>query len=91
MKEQVESVATHTPGPWRHEVGVVYGPNDDGTGFAVDNPSDAPLIAAAPDLLAALIHIRDYARDSRTGRMLTGEGYALADAAIAKALNTEGR
>lgn len=49
-------------------------------------PEDtARLIIAAPDLLAALVFIRDYARDSRTGRMLTGEGYAMAEAAIAKA------
>lgn len=46
-------MSAHTPGPWYHEVGVVYGPNEDGTGFAVDNPADAPLIAAAPDLLDA--------------------------------------
>lgn len=46
---------------------------------------DQPICHAAPDLLAALVAIRDYARDSRTGRMLTGEGYAMADAAITKA------
>lgn len=48
----------------------------------------AKLFTSSPALLAALIHIRDYARDSRTGRMLTGEGYAMAEAAIAKATGT---
>lgn len=40
---------------------------------------------AAPDLLAACKAVRDYARDSRTGRMITGEGYAMLDDAIRKA------
>lgn len=49
------------------------------------NEANARLIAAAPDLLAALVAIRNYARDSRTGRMMSGEGYAIAEKAIAKA------
>lgn len=37
------------------------------------------------ELLAAAIEVRDYARDSRTGRMMTGPGYGRLDAAIANA------
>ena len=59
--------------------------DDDGTWMHANGRA----VAALPDLFAALVFIRDYARDSRTGRMLTGEGYAMAEAAINKAKGIE--
>jgi hypothetical protein len=85
----------HTPGPWQtievgeftsklavadsHGVSVLTVVDEEGTKFgAVFNEADADLIAAAPDLLAALIELR-YA--------CTDKAEAMADAAIAKALD----
>ncbi len=61
------SESKHTPGPWRRDIRHdtanrhhVYGPPHplDGGNYApictTSNPADAELIAAAPDLLAAL-------------------------------------
>jgi hypothetical protein len=49
---------THTPGPWEYDGKFQVGiPHKDGwTGFRT-NPEDARLIAAAPDMLAALKEI----------------------------------
>jgi hypothetical protein len=88
-------MAEHTPGPWKAMGATVYAgemPIRIESGWQEDSWNDDPeakanakLAAAAPDLLAALQYIRDYARDSRTGRMLSGEGYQMAEEAIAKA------
>jgi hypothetical protein len=60
-----------------HGVSVLTVVDEEGTKFgAVFNEADADLIAAAPDLLAALIELR-YA--------CTDKAEAMADAAIAKA------
>lgn len=48
-------------------------------------PTESLESGVVGEMLAALVSIRDYARDSRTGRMLTGDGYAAAEAAINKA------
>lgn len=56
---------------------------------AIEEETDANLLDVVANdravLLDACTAVRDYARDSRTGRMLTGEGYAMLDAAITKA------
>lgn len=48
-------MSNHTPGPWTAIGKVIYGPSPEGgqIGGAHD-PADASLMAAAPDLLAAL-------------------------------------
>jgi hypothetical protein len=45
--------ATHTPGPWAIRSGIVYGPNEQRVA-AFEGLANARLIAAAPELLAAL-------------------------------------
>ena len=53
---------THTPGPWRYAPGeIVYGPSGETvascrfvTNFKDTNVANMRLVAAAPDLLAAL-------------------------------------
>ena len=53
---------THTPGPWRYAPGeIVYGPSGESvascrfvTNFKDTNVANMRLVAAAPDLLAAL-------------------------------------
>ena len=51
--------AQHTPGPWKIEGDNIYGPNgqriaDVWSGYEDEIHADARLIAAAPELLAAL-------------------------------------
>lgn len=82
---------THTPGPWTVTVADTI--NDapaywliNGNGGTVGdvqsiNPSDAALIAAAPDLLAALKQVADY----WAGGDVPAEIDAAMRAAIAKA------
>lgn len=95
------STVQHTPGPWRVEecgaadcwcriiVSDVPDAEDD---FTVINAGslrahNAALIAAAPDLLAALREARDLVSSDYTGRRgdLTGGLLGRIDAAIAKA------
>ena len=85
---------SHTPGPWdRHETGAIVGPKLD------DKPvwlrpviarfetgvkeADARLIAAAPELLEALITLNDACRTPSQIGVFHGLG--LARAAITKA------
>jgi hypothetical protein len=87
------SNATHTPGPWHIEsmahvrttgTKVLY---DEGTvgaffGYGVESAANARLIAAAPDLLAALEFI------TRSAKMEGPHGiclYAIGDRAMANA------
>lgn len=79
---------THTPAPWTIQHGprvyLINGPKGHALGVYADtrNPSDAQLIAAAPDLLAALqLLMSDPARKGLlTGTVIT------ARAAIYKAI-----
>lgn len=77
---------THTPGPWAIKQGTRIEAADGTTVAAIDRfipPSgaDAALIAAAPELLAALIAMIEMER-SEKNRLAT---LKLARAAIAKA------
>ena len=67
--------ATHSPGPWEHQDGKVYG---GGVLVATLDPAvmqeevamkeaDARLIAAAPDLLLVLMQLVDDPRDETPG------------------------
>lgn len=59
----METTATHTPGPWSHAVnGIVQAPEGDDVICRMMSDrweADARLIAAAPDLLAALLLAAD--------------------------------
>jgi hypothetical protein len=84
----------HTPGPWKHKPSihgkkyryVQIGENKSYTTLEVE-PDDARLIAAAPDLLAALRFILAFYEPSQT--VLDSNAWKLAEAsaraAIAKA------
>lgn len=81
----------HTPGPWDYDMGdfSIYALNDGTPIAAIDNEqhgneADAQLIAAAPELLAAL----EYAEGALIGRGATLRELAVVRAAINKA---EGR
>lgn len=94
----------HTPGPWTYRPNKDYDPHrilgSDGSIVmndeqyypqCSDNPEDWPLIAAAPDLLAALQMVRDADEDCRKENdphVIPDAARAKIDAAIAKA---EGR
>jgi len=52
---------THTPGPWTTD-NVVVSAEDRAVAEVPWNVSDARLIAAAPELLEALIQVRDLLR-----------------------------
>lgn len=95
-------MAEHTPGPWARSGGgfVVVAPPERGTRLTVTDYvrggtreqqiANASLIAAAPDLLAALkamVGSYDGLRDALTCKTVIGK-LAAADAAISKA---EGR
>jgi hypothetical protein len=60
--------SNHTPGPWKLAVGViepdkVWREDENGNetliARGIENPADAPLIAAAPELLGALQSIAE--------------------------------
>jgi hypothetical protein len=84
-------MSKHTPGPWKYmpddgggPVGCVIGK----TGWVCDylndpKPADARLIAAAPDLLKALILAASHVHTLTTPRAKAD--YSLIRAAIAKA------
>lgn len=82
----------HTPGPWEAAANKVYGPsqvrvatcgqdNHKQTTVTEDD-ANARFIAAAPDLLEALIKIRDGLKEGALNASALG---AIARAAIAKA------
>jgi hypothetical protein len=63
----MKTVSKHTPGPWRVATvnGVTHVVGEHGGSIATtDYPKYAPLLAAAPDLLAALRMCDEYC-DSR--------------------------
>ena len=81
----------HTPGPWRVEVAAIIrdipraGPDDMVAALIGASEADQRLIAAAPDLLAALIEaVKDI--DDECGRLPAKHPYRLA---IAKATGGE--
>lgn len=80
----------HTPGPWtvgEHRgvwVGPVVHADGKGVAFVVGSEDNARLIAAAPELLAALKDLRVFVSDN----LIFSPEVAVADRAIAKA---EGR
>lgn len=89
-------MSKHTPGPWEHEVhelsegfsAIVYGSNGQRIGTDHLSEANARLIAAAPDLLAAL---RDMVgqHDLNPERLLSA--MHLWDAARAAIAKAEGR
>lgn len=68
----------HTPGPWRASIGNGYNSNtyvmrgedeicevfDDCDSEALPDLANARLIAAAPDMLAALVQLEEYLRST---------------------------
>ena len=93
-------MAEHTPGPWELREGYeeVFGPGIYTPGahdtephaavsqFAADPDADACLIAAAPDLLAALEYVE---RLNKQRPMFGGDFAAEVRAAIAKAKGSD--
>lgn len=81
--------AKHTPGPWRLEArGLVVAANSELVADTFDkdaNPADSRLIAAAPDMLAALKYITLYRSCTGGPQKLVEEFQHVARAAIAKA------
>jgi len=75
--------AIPTPGPWRVEGVEVYGANGKHVVWELgnDNPADHALIAAAPDLLAALRFCRAIIGSGSKGSRLRVEPEAIAQAA----------
>lgn len=69
MNDRVEAALAAfpkaTPGPWEHTNGIVWVPTHDNYGntcqqkVAYAGTDDAPLIAAAPDLAAEVIRLRE--------------------------------
>ena len=81
----------HTPGPWRSTQRVVTAAETEGRlgmecrlygGNSHDNRANARLIAAAPELLEALIYLRDCAE---SGELPSPERWAKVQAAIKQA------
>ena len=93
----------HTPGPWHFGVETIGQTIDHAANYIcaantntivcadIDSADDARLIAAAPDLLAALQELvaewdwLQAAEDHRTGYTLDTNGVQMARAAIARA------
>lgn len=76
----------HTPGPWSWDGKFTVGiPHKDGDTFFRTNPEDAALIAAAPELLAALKALVGYDSTGASTGMMYSARMAQAHAAIAKA------
>jgi hypothetical protein len=80
------NIGWHTPGPWRVDFGGIYIRAEDGTRiceYGIDEPyeANARLIAAAPELLAALQRIAS----SDNPYEPCGWAIKTAQAAIAKA------
>jgi hypothetical protein len=89
----------HTPGPWtvngdgpwictvgnNHDDPAIFGPRPaDGEPFPFgDKTADARLIAAAPELLAALVEVANLTK--RQQLPLTAQIHELANAALSKA------
>lgn len=78
---------TYTKGPWAYDDNTATVDNDLGVSVCginvdLDNyEANAALIAAAPELLAALVQLMEYTTD----RGLDGAAHDVARAAIAKA------
>ena len=85
----------HTPGPWYWSDNVPDAPKNhciivDADGFTIAEPSpmseaDARLIAAAPDLLAALQMVNRIWSHDQTANLAPDSPVAIVRAAIAKA------
>ena len=77
--------ATHTPGPWRVEDGQTIWSGEELVGAAgrigMPMEANARLIAAAPEMLAAL----EWAVETADTEQYDADWYAAARAAIAKA------
>lgn len=89
-------IMTHTPGPWEFELMLdkqyaVYGQNGRHRIATISNYVEhddfvnARLIAAAPELLEALVCMLDSSRSARDEYSDMDEAATLAEAAIAKA------
>lgn len=73
---------THTPGPWDWQDGRLIGDiNGEGVAVLLDMAANARLIAAAPELLAALEKVQDWLAGCSTIETVRKE----VRAAIAKA------
>lgn len=91
----------HTPGPWEVQQGVlapdgrvysetksdfwVHGPKQ-GYDGEYENPDDARLIAAAPDLLEQVVAILEYARADPAQTLIPDGRLNDAEALVAKVL-----
>jgi hypothetical protein len=88
------SAASHTPGPWRlagrlgygwlvdPNIAVAYG--GAGSGREGDGPSNARLIAAAPDMLLALKAMTEEWVDYMTTNNIPGDPWAKHNMRLAK-------
>jgi hypothetical protein len=85
---------THTPGPWRASMHIVYaGPHHRVTtveAVGLQGEADAQLIATAPDLLAALKVMTDFAEGVIQRAKLTDTN-GIVDASRAIIARAEGR
>ena len=80
----------HTPGPWQAKLGRTLAfdvsiVNGDGFIVARTSESNGPLIAAAPDLLAALKKIADWDGPNAPESLTAQQMFFIARAAITKA------
>jgi hypothetical protein len=91
IRETGGKEAQHTPGPWRIVDDGIAGPSWWVVSDALISDADAHLIAAAPDLLAALKGIIGIARAAtfHSGGDHNRKRIAAAEAAIAKATQAE--
>ncbi|WP_336193365.1 hypothetical protein [Providencia stuartii] len=76
-----------TPSPWEVRDGFIYGADGDIVAEGYGYVGDDNLIAAAPELLEALIKLTDYVSDDSPLR--NTDEFDLAKAAIAKALGQQ--
>jgi hypothetical protein len=82
----------HTQGPWSHDGdGDIVGADESYVAYghggqrAIGSDADAALIAAAPELLEALVAVLNAGRGTSGRIILDAEDEALARAAIARA------
>lgn len=78
-----------SPTPWANSDGHIYDSEGDVISFLYGFDSDGDLIAAAPELLEALIELTESARESIDGLGDLSDAIDTAKAAIAKALGQQ--
>lgn len=87
-------MTTHTPGPWTHHAGAYFDTITAANGTVIVSAeidaANAPLIAAAPELLAALKAVT-YELGTICNRRLTTDEQIALEAARAVIAKAEGR